>query len=65
MAGNNMAFDKKRVLRVAGRTVGVLVGVLALVVAVYFAYVGLSYKRLPDNLELTVTTARDGELAQS
>ena len=60
-----MAFDKKRVLRVAGKTVGVLVGVLALVVAVYFAYVVLSYKRLPDNLELTVTTARDGELAQS
>lgn len=65
MAGNNMAFDKKRVLRVAGRTVGVLVGALALVVAVYFAYVVLSYKRLPDNLELTVTNARDGEPAQS
>lgn len=65
MAGNNMAFDKKRVLRVAGRTVGALVGVLALVVAVYFAYVVLSYKRLPDNLELTVTNARDGESAQS
>lgn len=65
MAGNNMAFDKKRVLRVAGRTVGALVGVLALVVAVYFAYVVLSYKRLPDNLELTVTTSRGGESTQS
>lgn len=65
MAGNNMAFDKRRVLRMAGRTVGALVGVLALVVAVYFAYVVLSYKRLPDNLELTVTNTRDGESAQS
>lgn len=65
MAGNNMAFDKKRVLRVAGRTVGALAGVLALVVAVYFAYVVLSYKRLPDNLELTIMNARDGESAQS
>lgn len=65
MAGNSMAFDKKRVLRVAGRTAGVLVGVLALVVAVYFAYVVLSYKRLPDNLELAVTTVKDGETMQS
>lgn len=65
MIVNNMAFDKKRVLRVAGRTVGALVGALALVVAVYLAYVVLSYKRLPDNLELTVTNARDGESAQS
>lgn len=65
MAGNNMAFDKKRILRMAGRTVGVLVGALALVVAVYLAYVVLSYKRLPDNLELTITNARDGESAQS
>lgn len=65
MAGNNMAFDKRRVLRMAGRTVGALVGVLALVVAVYFAYVVLSYKRLPDNLELTITNTRDGESAQS
>lgn len=65
MAGNNMAFDKKRILRMAGRTVGVLVGALALVVAVYLAYVVLSYKRLPDNLELTITSARDGESAQS
>lgn len=65
MIVNNMAFDKKRVLRVAGRTVGAFVGALALVVAVYLAYVVLSYKRLPDNLELTVTNARDGESAQS
>lgn len=65
MAGNNIAFDKKRILRMAGRTVGVLVGALALVVAVYLAYVVLSYKRLPDNLELTITNARDGESAQS
>ena len=51
----------KRILIAVLKTAGVLAGALVLVVAVYAAYLILSYKRLPDNLELTVTIAREGE----
>lgn len=54
----------KRILKAVLKTVGVLAGALVLVVAVYAAYLILSYKRLPDNLKLTVTITKEGEQIQ-
>ena len=51
----------KRILKAALKAVGILAGALVLVVVVYLAYVILSYKRLPDNLELAVTITKEGE----
>lgn len=64
MAGKDKGFHRKRVMRTAGRTVAVFFGALVLVVAVYAAYLILSYKRLPDNLELGVTITKEGEQTQ-
>ena len=64
MAGKEKGFSGKRFFKMAGRTAGVLFGILVLAVAVYAAYLILSYKRLPDNLELAVTVTEEGEQAQ-
>lgn len=64
MAGKDKGVSGKRFLKMAGRTAGVLFGTLVLVAAVYAAYLILSYKRLPDNLELSLTVAEEGEQMQ-
>ena len=64
MAGKDKGVSGKRFFKMAGRTAGVLFGILVLAVAVYAAYLILSYKRLPDNLELAVTVTEEGEQAQ-
>lgn len=43
------------------KAAGALLGVLMLAVAVYAAYLILSYKRLPDNLKLYVTISKDAQ----
>lgn len=67
MAGNDKGKKPKgkQIVKTVCRAAGVLVGVLVLVVTAYMAYVILSYKRLPDNLELTVTITKEGEPAQA
>lgn len=62
MAGNDKAKGpkKKQIMKTVARTAGVLVGALVLAVAAYAAYLVLSYRRLPDKLELPVTIAGDG-----
>ena len=64
MAGKDKGVSGKRFFKMAGRTASVLLGILVLVMAVYAAYLILSYKRLPDNLELAVTVTEEGEQAQ-
>lgn len=64
MAGRDGVSDGRRVLKTVGRAAGWLAGALILVVAAYAAYLILSYKRLPDNLELTVTIPKEGEQTQ-
>ena len=60
-SGKENTSSGKRILRAACRTIGVMAGALVLVVLVYLAYVILSYKRLPDNLELTVTITKEAD----